>query len=99
MGDMIELKPGDFAVLHRTWKWIAVKVEKVTALQFKASGEWGSRANTYQRGQVEYAGPEDKARALVERLTSSEALCDDERRRAIERRTKRNQDLIAEARE
>ena len=28
MGDMIELKPGDFAVLHRTWKWIAVKVEK-----------------------------------------------------------------------
>lgn len=91
---MIDVQVGDYAVIFRTYRYVAVKVEKVTAQQVKASGEWSGRASTYSRINIEYAGPEEQAKALVERLTSSLALFEDDRRKAGERRDARNAALI-----
>lgn len=98
MSDLIDIKPGDFAVIERPYnRFAAVHAGKATAAQFKASGEWSSREHTYQRQAVVYAGPQDKAELLCARLTSSTALFEDEKRKAGERRDKRNEELIAAA--
>lgn len=96
--ELVPINEGDFAVIRRRYNWAVLGVSKVTDKQIKAFGEWSSRDHTYQRHAVVFAGPEEDARRLYERLTSSEALCRDDERRANERRNKRNAELIAKAR-
>jgi hypothetical protein len=94
----IKIAPGDFVVVGRPYgRFAMVRVSKVTAVQFKASGEWSSRDSVYRTVDAVYAGPEAAAAKVLERLVSSRALYDDEKRKAGERLEKRQADIIARA--
>lgn len=97
-----ELKPvseGDFIVTHG-WRFaVQGPVAKVTAQQVKTLGGWrgGGRETLVRRVEILFAGAEDTAIALCERLESSKALCNQETKASAERHQARLLKLIADA--
>lgn len=97
---MSEAKPiaGQWAVVKSPYSWGLYRVVSVTAKQFKGVDPvWGKRENTVQLYNCVYCSDEVSARKLRDQLISSEAQFNEERRKAGERRIKRDAELIEAA--
>lgn len=89
--------PGQFAVVKTTYRWILFRVEYATEKQMKGTEDGYTLLRTVPLNQCMYFGDEAPARLLRDRLVSSDAQHDDENRKANERRSKRNAELISAA--
>lgn len=90
---------GAFIVVDGSFGWHLLKITEVKKATLKATEE-GSRfgyARTINKASCLFVGSKDTASALCERLTSSRALCNEERRKSNERREERDKRLIADA--
>jgi len=87
---------GLFAVSRGNYGWVLCEITEVKNVTIKATevGSW-NRKRTINKKDCVFAGPASAARTLHEKLVSSYALCDDERRRSVERRIARDAALIA----
>lgn len=95
---MSEIKIGDYAIVRGAYRWDLIEVASKTSRQFKGrAAGYSGYVRTIRAEDCVYCGGEEKARLLHERLTSSDNLCDDERRKSFERRDKRNAELLAAA--
>lgn len=90
---------GQYAVVKGHYRWSLIAVRSVTEKQFKGLDDYfgHQRLRTFAIRDCRYCGDEESARILLDRLTSSDAQCDNEKRKAHERREKRNEALIAKA--
>ena len=96
MTEFVPIEPGDFVVVNERWRVTVSQASKVTAQCFW-SKRWGNTENRQARGNVIFAGPEQVARKLAERLLSSSALEDEETQKSRTRRQKRDEEFIARA--
>ena len=95
---MGEINVGDWCIHNSGWRYEAVgPVERVTAKTFTAPGRWSSCSSRMLRNDCLFAGAEATVKALVERLNSSLALRDEERRNASQRHAERVRELLSEA--
>jgi hypothetical protein len=92
-----EMKAGDWAVIRDSWATYVREIERVTDKCVYAGGEYSSRAHRHDRHKILFAGPEAVAQLLANRLVSSHAQCNEDCRKAQERRDRRDADLIAKA--
>lgn len=95
---MSVMKPGDFAIVQGQFGFELIEVTSITPRQFKGNKVGYSRySRTVRMENCSFFGPEDVTRRLHARLMSSDALCDDDHRKASQRRAKRNAELLAAA--
>lgn len=99
------MKPrdGDYVVINSQWstrRYDVRRITKLTAQMYFYDDMWAGkpRPTRARLDEILFATPdEEAAKRLSERLRSSDALKDEEQRKASERWTKRNSDLIEAA--
>lgn len=97
-GAAFPIEVGMVAVISDAYGWALAHVTKVTDAQVKVAVDgFPKYERTYRKPQVKFAGKEDAARLLYERLKSSHAQLNEETRNAGLRRSKRDADFISTA--
>jgi hypothetical protein len=90
---------GDFAVIITQWSIEAREITRVTPQCVYFKRFEGGREGRADKGSVVFAGSEDEAKALREKLVSSDALRMQETGAACRRQEARDVKLIQEANE
>jgi hypothetical protein len=87
---------GDYVVERGSYGY---ELHQVSAVKGKICtyARYGTRVGNIRMDAIVFAGDEPSARALHERLKSSHALCEDERRKSHERKLKRDAEYISDA--
>lgn len=97
-GGAVGIALGQYVVVNGTWRYETGKVLRMTAQYLWYSKEYRAGGQRGAKDRVVFCGAEDTAKSLLEKLTSSCALHDQERHAATARMEKRNAALIAAAR-
>lgn len=93
---MIEIKDGDWVVEKGSWRIECRQATRATKEMFFYTG-YGNKERRSSRSLVVFAGPEATAKKVAERLTSSDALCNEDKSKAYARREDRDKKIIADA--
>ena len=95
---MVDVKDGDWFVEH-DWKYRVRKAIRITKqMVFYIDETWNNRERRVRLESVFFSCTDrGAAQRVAEKLTSSDALCEQERRAAEDRRAARNEKIIAEA--
>jgi len=95
---MSTVSVGDYCIHQDTFsREVLGPVEKVTERTLTVPARWGSKPSRVLRSSVLFTGPKDACQGLLEKLKSSQALCNKEIRESGDRHANRMKRLIAEA--
>ncbi len=99
MRERAKVNDGDWFV-EFDWKYRVRQATRSTAQMVFYNDEDYKNERRVLLDKVVFASlSEDVARNVAERLTSSDALCEDERRNAIARRNQRNENITSQFRQ
>lgn len=93
----IRPKDGDFVVVQNQWATEVRQVIKVSASIYYYQPTWRTKQSRARLDEILFSGTEETAKRLCEQLRSSDAQCDNERNKAVERRRKRDAEFIERA--
>jgi hypothetical protein len=94
----VQIRDGDWFVEH-DWRYRVRQAIRITSqMVFYIDTDWNNKEKRVRLDAVVFSSSDQKKSALVaEQLTSSDALCDQERASAKDRCRTRNQQIIADA--
>ncbi len=100
MRERAKVNDGDwFVEFEFDWKYRVRQATRSTAqMVFYNDGDYKNERRVLLDKVVFASLSENVARNVAERLTSSDALCEDERRNAIARRNQRNENITSQFR-
>lgn len=94
---MVNVKDGDWFV-EVDWRYRVRKAIRVTKQMVFYMPENGTRKSRARLDKVTFSTTNEAlARRVADQLASSDALCDQEKRDAVNRRVKRNAKIILDA--
>lgn len=89
---------GAFVVVEGSFGWHLLRITEIKKATIKAIEEHSfAYSRTISKATCRFVGTKEAATVLYERLTSSRALCNEERRKSSERREARDARLIVDA--
>jgi hypothetical protein len=96
--EQVKVNDGDWFVEH-DWRYRVRQAIRITSqMVFYIDKDWNNKEKRVRLDKVVFSSPDQKKATLVaEQLTSSDALCDQERASARDRCRKRNQQIVADA--